>query len=127
MTIEEKLKSLILSRYKSILAFSKESGVAYTTIQSIFTRGIKNSSITSIIKICKKLEISADALANDEIEYERSADEKVLDIQELVFKGRDLTDDLHMVLDGKRLTKEEVDIVLQSLEVAAAIIRRNRL
>jgi hypothetical protein len=65
--IETKLKGLILNRYKSILEFTKSIGMPYSTFASIFNRGIVNSNINNIIKICAALGISADALAVGEI------------------------------------------------------------
>lgn len=68
-TVELELKQLILSRYKSILDFSKSIGMPYSTIDSIFKRGVANASITNIIKICNALGISADQLGNGQIVY----------------------------------------------------------
>ena len=59
MTIEEKLKELILNRYHSIREFTIQHDIPYTTMVSIFKRGVDNSSLTNIIKICKALNISA--------------------------------------------------------------------
>lgn len=67
MTIEEKLKKLILSKYPSVLSFTESIGMPYATMQSIFKRGIQNSSVTNIIKICHALGISADELAKNRI------------------------------------------------------------
>lgn len=67
MTREEKLKLLILSRYKSIREFTIAIDIPYTTIDSIFRRGIDNSSVSNIKKICDALNISVDALADGEI------------------------------------------------------------
>lgn len=67
MTTEEKLKKYILSRYHSIREFTIESEIPYTTMSSIFNRGIDNSSIKNVVKICKALNISVDALADGEI------------------------------------------------------------
>jgi SOS-response transcriptional repressor LexA len=66
-SIEERLKDLINSRYKSIRAFSIKLGMPYSTLDSIFKRGIANTSITNILKICDLLDISADYLAAGEI------------------------------------------------------------
>ena len=71
MTIEEKLKNLILERYHSIREFAIYIDMPYTTLDSIFKRGIGNSSVTNIVKICKALHISTDALADGEIRPRR--------------------------------------------------------
>lgn len=65
--IENKLKRLILCKYKSILEFTKSINMPYSTFSSIFNRGIVNSNINNIIRICNALSISADSLAAGEI------------------------------------------------------------
>ena len=73
MTIEEKLKQYIKSRYSSIREFTIRYDIPYTTIDSVFKRGINNSTISTIIRICKALGISADELADGRIvEREKS-------------------------------------------------------
>ena len=67
MTTEEKLRAFILSKYKSVLEFTQAIDMPYGTIQSIFKRGIQNSSVTNIIKICQALGISTDDLAQGNI------------------------------------------------------------
>lgn len=67
MSIEEKIKELILSRYRSIREFTQSIDMPYSTFDTILKRGIENSNVTNVIKICKALAISADALADGEI------------------------------------------------------------
>ena len=67
MTIEDQLKNLILTRYRSIREFTIAVDMPYTTIDSIFRRGIGNSSVANVIKICKALGISTDELADGKI------------------------------------------------------------
>lgn len=71
--IEEELKNLILSKYKSIREFTNAIDMPYSTADSILKRGIKKSSVDSVIKICEKLGISTDALINGEIEYKKAS------------------------------------------------------
>lgn len=68
-TIEVKLKKLILERYKSVLNFTKAIGIPYSTIDSVFKRGINTVNITTIIRICQFLGISADGLGEGKIIY----------------------------------------------------------
>lgn len=65
--IEDKLKILILTRYKSIREFSIAIGMPYSTIDTILKKGVNNTSISNIFKICKNLNISVDALADGQI------------------------------------------------------------
>ena len=66
-TSEAKLKELIKSRYNSIREFAIQIDMPYSTMDSIFKRGVANSSLTNILKICGALSISADALYMGEI------------------------------------------------------------
>ncbi len=67
MTTEEKLKQFILTKHKSVLEFTQSINMPYGTMSSIFKRGIDNSSVTNIIRICNALEISTDELAKGNI------------------------------------------------------------
>jgi len=82
--IEDRLKALILEKYKSIREFAIEIQLPYSTLDSIFKRGVHKASITNIINICRALGISTDMLAAGEIvsstiaNSEYSRDEKIL-------------------------------------------------
>lgn len=67
MSTEQKLKEFIMSRYSSMREFSIALGMPYSTIDSIFKRGLENASVANIIKICNHLSISADELAEGRI------------------------------------------------------------
>lgn len=67
MTIEEQLKSLMIEKSGSVNKFSRECGVATSTVATIFTRGVNNANAKNIIKICKHLGISADELLEGRI------------------------------------------------------------
>lgn len=67
MSVEEKLKQLILDRYKSVREFTQRINMSYSTLDSILKRGVANSSINNVVKICRALDISADALADGKI------------------------------------------------------------
>ena len=68
MNTEEKLKNYILERYVSLREFSQTVGIPHSTFASILSRGIHNASVGNVIKICRALNISADALADGKIE-----------------------------------------------------------
>ena len=68
MNIEQQLKELVISKYGSVRNFSAMIGMPNSTTDSIFKRGILNSSVTSIIKICDVLQISVDSLSRGHIE-----------------------------------------------------------
>ena len=62
MTLEDDLKKLIIEKYGSVRQFALQIDVPYTTIDTILRRGIDNSNVSNIIRMCKKLEISVDKL-----------------------------------------------------------------
>lgn len=63
--IEEKIKKIILEKYGSIRQFSLKIDIPYTTIDSILKRGINNSNVGNVIKMCKALNISTDKLVEE--------------------------------------------------------------
>lgn len=65
---EDKLKEYILSKYKSIREFALAIEMPYSTIDSIFKRGIRKASVDNIIRICDFLGLSTDALIDGRIE-----------------------------------------------------------
>jgi transcriptional regulator with XRE-family HTH domain len=125
MTIEEKLKNLILARYKSLREFVKHTDMSYTTVDSILRRGIGNSSLTNILKLCNALEISADELANGKI---IPIDEKVqkksmTEINDILFfvKGND-----NLTIDGQKMSEDEIEILFDAIDIGIGIIKRKR-
>lgn len=74
------MKELIQARYKSLRDFSIKIGMPYSTMDSIFKRGVKNASVTNIIKVCEELGIYTDGLAKGEIIYKSTETEKAPEI-----------------------------------------------
>lgn len=68
-TIENELKELILSKYKSLREFTLKIEMPYSTLDTILKRGVDKANIINILKICNELNISADKLAIGIIEY----------------------------------------------------------
>jgi hypothetical protein len=128
MTIEEKLKDLILSRYKSIREFTIIIDMPYTTIDSIFRRGVGNSSVSNVIKICKALGISADELA----------DGKIVSVQNHIITGdlseiKDILSDAkarmihhdNLTFDGEPVDDHTVDAIVQGIDVSLELAKRH--
>ena len=67
MGVEDELKKIIIDRYGSVNKFATVCDVPYSTIATIFVRGINKANISTVIAICKELKISADELANGKI------------------------------------------------------------
>lgn len=89
MTIEEQLKAEILRRHKSIRAFTSAVGIPYSTVDSIFKRGITNTGVGTVIKICEYLGLDVESICTEELRKKENAptpskdDAGVLTAQEL--------------------------------------------
>lgn len=127
MTIEEELKQLILSRYHSLREFTIAYDIPYTTLDSILKRGIKNSAVSNIMKICNALHISADSLANGNV--------IVIQEQLVVEKTKDVTDILEetkkqllncdgLMFDGKPADQECINSLIDALEISVEMVKR---
>lgn len=129
MSTEDKLKDLILSRYKSIREFTIAVDLPYSTLDSIFRRGVANSSVTNINKICKALKISADELANGRIvPYDYKADKTTIeytDIADIVEQAKDRIAKYATSLDGHKINKDTIDTILNAIDVGVEVAKRN--
>lgn len=65
--LEQELKKLILSKFKSVKGFSEKANIPYTTVDSILKRGVGNANVINIIKMCQALNIDTDALSEGQI------------------------------------------------------------
>lgn len=126
MTIEDKLKTFILSRYKSIREFSIECDIPYTTIKSMMIRGIGNSSLSNVIQICNFLNISVDELANGNIVPKTSKrDNSTVEISSVVNEAKSrlsLSD--HLTINGKEIDVEFADPILDALDIGYEMVKR---
>lgn len=68
MNTEQQLKELVIAKFGSIRNFALQIKMPYSTVDSIFKRGILNASVTNIIRICDVLEISVDSLSRGIVE-----------------------------------------------------------
>ena len=60
--IEDSLKKYIIEHYGSLKSFSTQINMPYTTLDSIFKRGIKKSSANNLLKIGDALNIDINSL-----------------------------------------------------------------
>ncbi|MDE6474755.1 MAG: helix-turn-helix domain-containing protein [Clostridia bacterium] len=65
--LEKQVVDLIIKNYSSKSEFARKADLPYSTLDSIFKRGLQNASIANIIKLCNALNISADGLSNGKI------------------------------------------------------------
>ena len=67
MSKEDLLKELILSQYRSIREFAIVNDFPIKTVDSILRRGVMNSGLDNVAKMCACLGISVDALVRGSI------------------------------------------------------------
>lgn len=70
MSKENELKRLMEIKSGSVKAFSKDIGLAYTTVRSILERGVLNAKVENVIKICKGLNIKPEDIMDINSENE---------------------------------------------------------
>lgn len=129
MTIEEKLREYILTYYKSIREFTQKAEIPYSTMDGVLKRGISNSSISSILKICNALGISADELANNKIVPSSKSNKHYLisEIPEMLIHMRKNKEDYKdLTIDGEQLSEHEFETLLDMNEMTVELIRKKR-
>jgi len=129
MSTEDKLKDLILKRYHSIREFTIAIDIPYTTMDSIFRRGVGNSSVSNVIKICKALGISADALADGEIVPVKKRTATPIndrfEVKEILSDTKDrLIHSGEITLDGKPIGKAGIESIIDAMDVGIEIARK---
>ena len=65
--LERQVMDLILKIMQANLILQEKADLPYSTLDSIFKRGLQNASIANIIKLCNALNISADGLSNGKV------------------------------------------------------------
>lgn len=72
MTVEEQLKQEILKQYKSVRAFTTEIGIPYTTLHSVFTRGIANAGIETMLKVFDALGLDIESVPTGTLRHKEN-------------------------------------------------------
>lgn len=128
MSIEDQLKNLIIARYGNVKAFTKEIGLANSTLASIFTRGVHNASVKNINKVCKALGISADGLVNNQIipvDIESRDKWNFKDIVELTeFIKLTVKQNKTITIDEKPVSEAEIDTYIDIIEFGRDYLRK---
>ena len=84
MEKENELKRLMELKSGSVKAFSEEIGLAYTTVRSILQRGVYNSNVENVLKICKGLNLKAEKILDyDDGEQELENEIDTLPVREI--------------------------------------------
>lgn len=68
MKKEDLLKDLISAKYGSVLKFSEQSGIPYSTLRNIFVRGFDGIAVSTALRICNTLQIDLESFMNCELQ-----------------------------------------------------------
>lgn len=128
MTIEEKLKDLLLSGYGSLRNFTVQIGLPYSTVDGILKRGIANATISNVLTICAALGISADELGQGKIVPVVQPQRKLLtDLESIIaITKMNIQDCGTLTIDGKPLTKHDIAVLFDAVDVGVEIVKRHR-
>lgn len=113
--IEDELRKLIIKRYGSLKSFSDITKIPYTTLASIFQRGISNAKVTNITKITDELDIDTNQLVSGKIVpiyHSEPSREK----QKEIFGLGDASNTIAAHFDGDKFTDEELEQIRQFAE-----------
>lgn len=127
MTKEAKLKDFILTKHRSIREFTQSIGMPYSTMTTILKRGIDNSNVQNIIKICQALEISADDLADGQIVPIEKPSNDMTKIEDIISETKQkLLNSDQLTIDGKPASVEDIYFVISTLETALEIRKKQQ-
>ena len=125
--IEDKLKEYILERYNSIREFSISIGMSQSTVDSMLKRGLNNSSVKNVIKICKALGISVDGLASGEIQPINiyRSDPGLTDVSEILTDVKTkLSNCDGLTLEGKPADQKTRDTIIHAIDIGEAMVKK---
>lgn len=116
MTVEEQLKNIILKKYKSVRAFTLSIGIPYTTLDSVFKRGIQNAGIGTMLKVFDALNLDIESLETGELKSKEKApkpEEPVseAEIEEDAVKLYNALRNAGIVKEGQALSPRQIDIL----------------
>lgn len=123
MTLEEKLRELILNKYGTVTALSKAIGLSPSTVYSILSRGLNNASVQNVLKICDALDISADALAEGLI-TPKDQFTLSIDLNDWLLAEKLNISNVNLTIGGRPLTDSEKSLLWDSLKMAANFIQK---
>lgn len=127
MTMEEMLKDLILSRYKSLREFARSTDIPYTTVYHILIRGVSNSSVGNVIKICHALNISVDELVEGRIVSKIDTTGRETKIEDIIDDTKTkLSYTQNLTLNGIPVDIESVESIVDTMEVGLEVAKRKK-
>lgn len=132
MTSEELLKKYICVEYKSVRQFALQTGLKYSTIAAILSRGLATASIDNVFEICDALDINVEALIKDVRIEPRTANfnRQINSRSNRIDRYIDgLTLSMHFdtyTLDGRPLTTPEINFIEDGIQIVLNQLRAMR-
>lgn len=125
MTVEERLKELIIEKYGTMKDFTDHIGIPNSTFANILRRGVKNANVLTIIKVCQALGISTDDLAEGKIVPTARLVPKPKRIEDIIFNTKqELLNAEHLTLDDQPISEAEAKIFIMSLDMIVELEKK---
>ena len=128
MKIEEMLREYINERYGSVRAFAIQHDIAYTTVVSVLKRGVDNSSVTTIVRICDALDISPDELTEGRIVSKAhlfEIKEDRIDLDDFITSYKWSLTHNNVEYNGHTLTDQEINTLKTAIDISLEMIKQN--
>lgn len=65
MSIEDTIKQSILSKYKSVRAFTQAVDIPYSTIDSMLKKGVRGTAVQTVIRVCDSLGLDLNTISHE--------------------------------------------------------------
>ena len=119
MTVEERLKELIIKQYGTMKEFTDHIGIPNSTFANILRRGVQNANVLTIIKICQALEISTDDLAEGKIVPLKRPEEPPTRIEDIIDSAKQqLLNGDNLTLDDRPVSKQDILTIINAYDMA---------
>lgn len=112
----EIIKEMIEKRWPTQKAFAEAAGIPYTTLRSILQRGVGNSAVENVIKICRTLGITIEELEEMAARNSQEVKEDKPDLSEEEI----LTLAAHSAGYEGKLTEEQLAKIKLAIKIALA-------
>lgn len=132
MTVEEQLKQEILSKYKSIRAFTTTINIPYSTLDSVFKRGISNAGVSTMIKVFDALELDIESVQTGTLQRkptngknspgapEAAPEESVLALFDSLRTG---LISMGLIRDGEDITEQQAQVLISVCRILDAVFQ----
>lgn len=112
----EIIKEMIKERWPTHKAFAEAAGLPYTTLRSILQRGVGNSAVENVIRICRTLGITIEELE----EMAERSDQEVKENTSELSEEEILTLAAHSAGYEGKLTEEQLAKIKLAIKIALA-------